>query len=169
VPAITVLTGLVLAGAAAVLVRLALGDLLHRRLRNRLIVWYAGLCPVALLTSGASGQQWLQHGLVAVVGFLVLLALFAARIMGGGDVKLGTAVLAWTGGADVANVLLVISVSGLIVALMGLLLNAHCLRRIFARGWRRKIRRALRVQRGVPYGVALAMGGLFAMPGYLAS
>ncbi len=158
-----------LAGAAALLLRLALGDLRHRRLRNRLIVWYAGLCPVALLTSGASGSQWLQHGLVAVVGFLVLLALFAVHAMGGGDVKLGTAVLAWAGSANVANVLLVISVSGLIVALMGLLFNARCLRRIFARGWRRRMRRALRVQRGVPYGVALAVGGLFVMPGYLTS
>lgn len=158
-----------LAGAAALLLRLAQSDLRYRRLRNSLIAWYAGLCPLALLTSGASAWQWLQHGAIAAVGFLVLLALFAARVMGGGDVKLGTAVLAWAGTADVANALLVISITGLIVALMGLLFNARCLRTIFAHGWRHRMRRALRVQRGVPYGVALAAGGLFVMPGYLVS
>lgn len=158
-----------MAGAAVVLLRLALGDLQHRRLRNSLIVWYAGLCPLALLVSGASVWQWLQHGVVAAVGFLVLLALFAARAMGGGDVKLGTAVLAWTGTGDLMTILLIISITGLVLALLGLLFNARCLRRVFARGCSRRIRRALRVQRGVPYGVALAVGGLFAMPGYLAS
>jgi prepilin peptidase CpaA len=152
-----------------VLLRLALGDLQHRRLRNRLIAWYAGLCPLALLTSGAPAWQWLQHGVVAIVGFLVLLLLFAARAMGGGDVKLGTAVLAWAGTGDLMTLLLVISVTGLVLALAGMLFNARCLRTVFARGWRRRIRRALRVQRGVPYGVALAVGGLFAMPGYLVS
>lgn len=103
------------------------------------------------------------------MGFLVLLLLFAARAMGGGDVKLGTAVLAWAGTGDLMTLLLVISVTGLVLALAGLLFNARCLRTVFARGWRRRIRRALRVQRGVPYGVALAVGGLFVMPGYLVS
>lgn len=149
------------------LLRLALGDLRHRHLRNRLVALYAGLCPLALLTSGASMWQWLQHGAMAAMAFVVLLILFAARAMGGGDVKLGTAVLAWAGVEDLTAILLVITVTGLVLALAGLLSDAHCLRRVFARGWCRRVRRALRVQRGVPYGVALAVGGLFAMPGYL--
>lgn len=111
--------------------------------------------------------QWLQHGMVTVLGFLVCLALFAARALGGGDVKLGTAVLAWTGPQELMTVLLVISLVGLALALMGLLLDAPCLRRSLAASVLRGTRRALLVRRGVPYGVALAAGGLAAMPAYL--
>lgn len=164
---IPILTGLVLLAGAALLLRLSLEDLRCRRLPNRLIAGYGALCPLALLLSGASWAQWLQHGVVALAGFLIFLALFVARAMGGGDVKLGAAVMAWTGVQNLTLVLLVISLTGLALAMAGLLLNMRCLRRSFARGWRRQLRRALLVQRGVPYGVALAAGGLSAMPMYV--
>jgi len=157
----------VLLAGVALLLRLSFEDLRRRRLPNRLIAEYGALCPLALLLSGASWTQWLQHGAVAVVGFLVFLALFAVRAMGGGDVKLGTAVVAWTNIQDLVPTLLVISLTGLALALAGLLFDMPCLRRFFARGWRRRLRRALLVRRGVPYGAALAAGGLFAMPMYL--
>lgn len=151
---------------AALLLRLSYEDLRRRRLPNRLVAGYGLLSPLALLASGASAAQWVQHGVVAAVGFAVFLALFAARALGGGDVKLGTAVLAWTDVHDLPLVLQAVSLAGLVVALLGLLIGAPCLRRVFARGWRRRIRRALLVKRGVPYGAALAVGGLCAMPAY---
>ena len=160
-------TGLVLAVGVVLLLRLSFEDLRHRRLPNRLVAGYGLLCPLALLVSGAPMVQWLQHGIVAVAGFLVLLALFSARALGGGDVKLGTAVLAWAGVQDLMSVLLVISIVGLVLALLGLLLNAPCLRRGSVAGLLRGARRALLVRRGVPYGVALAAGGLAALPIYL--
>lgn len=149
------------------MLRLSYEDLRRRRLPNRLVAAYACSAPLALLASGAPAAQWLQHGLVATAGFIVMLILFALRGMGGGDVKLGTAVLAWTQAGDLTRVLLTISLTGVAVALLGLLVGAPCLRRMFARGWPRQLRRALLVQRGVPYGVALATGGLFALPAYL--
>lgn len=149
------------------LLRLSFEDLRYRRLPNRLVAWYGLLCPLALLVSGASMTQWLQHGTVAVVGFLVCLALFAARALGGGDVKLGTAVLAWAGAQDLMTILLVISLTGLVLALLGLLLDMPCLRHGSVASLLRGARRALLVRRGVPYGVALAAGGLAAMPAYL--
>lgn len=158
-----------LAAAAVLLLRLSLEDLRQRRLPNSLVARYGALCPAMLLISGAPAAQWLQHGILTAVGFLVLLTLFAARAVGGGDVKLGTAVVAWTDPQDLMPVLLVISLTGLLLALTGLLVNARGLRSTLGRGLGRRIRRSLRVRRGVPYGVALAMGGLFTMPGYLTS
>ncbi len=148
------------------LLRLSYEDLNRRRLPNPLVTGYGLLSPLALLASGASATQWMQHGVVTAVGFVVLVALFALRALGGGDVKLGTAVLAWTDVQDLALVLLAVSLAGLMLALLGLLIGAPCLKRMFTGGWRRRVRRALLVSRGVPYGVALSVGGLCAMPAY---
>lgn len=156
-----------LAIGAALLLRLSYEDLRRRRLPNRLVAAYACSAPLALLASGAPAAQWQQQGLVAAASFMVMLIFFVLRGVGGGDVKLGTAVLAWTQSGDLMRVLLAISLTGVVVALLGLLVGAPCLRRMFGKGWLRRVRRALLVQRGVPYGVALATGGLFALPAYL--
>jgi prepilin peptidase CpaA len=150
------------------LLRLSYEDLRRRRLPNRLVAAYGCLCPLALLASGAPPAQWLQHGIVTAVAFLVFLALFALRAMGGGDVKLGTAVLAWAGAQQALPVLAAVSFAGLALALAGLLLNAPGIRRAMPPcKWGRRAQRALSVRRGVPYGAALAVGGLAAMRSYL--
>lgn len=149
------------------LLRLSWEDLRRRRLPNKWVSWYGLLCPLALLASGASLSEWLQHGVVAVVGFGVLLVLFAAHALGGGDVKLGTAVLAWAGVQGLIPVLLAVSFAALVLALLGLLLNLPALRWVLVTGFARNMRRALLVRRGVPYGAALAIGGLVAMQAYL--
>lgn len=156
---------------AALLLTLQRYDLCFRRLPNSLVGLYAVLCPVALWCSGTLPAVWLQHGIVALVAFLVLLAMFAAGGMGGGDVKLGTAVLAWAGMKSLAVSLVVIAVVGLLMALLGVLadwLARHgkggCAGK--ARGRWQKVLHALSARRGVPYGVALAAGGMAALPAY---
>lgn len=151
----------------AILALLAWSDLRERRLPNRLVALYALLCPLALLLAQAAPGQWLQHGMVALAAFLVLLALFAVGGMGGGDVKLGAAVFAWAGPQSLWPVLFVIGVAGLLLALLGLLADALAKRRpppMHSRA--RDLARALSARRGVPYGVALAAGGLAALPAY---
>lgn len=129
------------------------------------------LWPLAFAVSGIPGQTWLQHGIVALSGFAVLLMLFVLGGMGGGDVKLGTAVFAWAGWHSLLPCLFVIGVAGLVLALLGLLADwlaakatnqSQCRKR---RMWHAALY-ALSANRGVPYGVALAMGGLVALPAY---
>lgn len=163
---------LVLSGVAtALLVALLYCDLRRRRLPNRLVAVYAVLCPVALLASGAAPGVWLQHGLVALVAFPFLIAFFVLGGIGGGDVKLGVAVLAWAGPQAFAESLQLIALSGLVLALLGLV--ADMLLRMGSsgmpaptRGLGQKVLYALSAKRGVPYGVALAMGGMAALPVY---
>ena len=146
---------------------MARSDLLDRRLPNKWVAFYALLCPVALLLSHAESAQWLQHGLIGFTGFLLFLALFALGGMGGGDVKLGAAVFAWAGTQSLWPALFVIGVTGLLLALLGLLADALSRRRPARRGsWRYRLARMLSARRGVPYGVALAAGGLAALPAY---
>ena len=81
---------------------------------------------------------------------------------------MGTVVFAWAGPASVLPVLLVVGLGGLALALLGIV-GEHLLRksRMPASSLTRGLARAFTVQRGVPYGVALAMGGLAALPHYV--
>jgi len=126
--------------------------------------------PVAIVLSYplyASGHPW-EQGLWALgVGFAMLVAgaiLFATNVMGGGDTKLLAATGLWAG-LDLASVFLFVT------ALAGAAIGIAWLtpiRRLMpeapiedgisapgpAAGWRARLRQP------VPYGVAIALGGL---------
>lgn len=148
--------------ASGLLAGLAFSDLRERRLSNRLVALYALLCPLALLASDASRAQWWQHGVVMAAGFGLLLGLYALRGLGGGDVKLGAAVLGWSGVQALAPALMTVAVSGLLLALLGLAADAAA-DRARPGSWQASMLRVLSARRGVPYGVALALGGLAAL------
>jgi prepilin peptidase CpaA len=77
-----------------------------------------------LLLAAGLVQSWQAGGSVslsmsllgAVVGFFLLLPAFALGAMGGGDVKLLTAIGAWTGPVGVVGVLVIATVIGGVVA-----------------------------------------------------
>lgn len=159
---------LLLAGLS--LIGLLYCDLRHRRLPNRLVAAYAALCPLALFVVGVPPSTWLQHIVVAMLTFLIFTTMFTLGGMGGGDVKLGTAVLGWAGVQSLVPCLLVIAVSGLVLAALGVLADM-----LIARqgpmasdndGVWRILLHALSAKRGVPYGVALAFGGMVVLPAY---
>lgn len=128
-------------------------DLRHRLLPN----W---LC-LLLLLSGA-GLALVQDGwgvmgghlLHAVIALAVGFALFAARIVGGGDAKFYAGVAAWFALGDAMRLLLSVSLGGLALFLTW-----------FA--YRRLTRKAISRPGGddhgkFPYGTAIAAGGLIA-------
>lgn len=84
---------------------------------------------------------------VAVAGgvFLLLALAFHAGMMGGGDVKLATALVLWLSPADTVRFLVIMSIAGGLVTIMFLAIH-------------RALRKAGRPK--IPYGVAIAIGGL---------
>jgi len=152
------------------LVALAYSDLRRRRLPNRLVGMYAVLCPLALMASGAAPVTWLQHGVMALLGFAFFLGLFVVGGMGGGDVKMAAAVLGWTGLSTLSQTLLLIAAVGLMLAVTGLIADR------LPKSGKRKASQAqaiwdrtlflLSAKRGVPYGVALTIGGMASLPVY---
>ena len=140
--------GLLAALAIALLVA-AFTDLRSRRIDNWLIAAVALGAPVFWWASGLS--LWpgvaLQMG-VAAVTFVSLAALFALRAMGGGDVKLLTALALWI--APPLFLKLVV-----IMALLGGVLTL-----VFG-AWH--IARRRRDRLAIPYGVAIALAGLWVL------
>ena len=142
--------GLLAALAIALLVA-AFTDLRSRHIGNWLTGGIALAAPLFWWASGLS--LWpdvaLQVG-VALAAFVVLAGLFALRAMGGGDVKLLTALALWIEPMLFLKLLI-------IMALIGGALT------IVVAGWHRIARRPGRVQ--IPYGVAIAAAGLWVLAG----
>ncbi len=101
-------------------------------------------------------DSWLSHlaapGLIFVVGLIG----FALGYIGGGDVKLLTAIAAWTGLTRLPDLLLGTAIAGGILAVA--LIAARALP-LAGRGPRLLAKAA-----PLPYGVAIAVGALWAWP-----
>lgn len=145
--------GLLAALAVALLVA-AFTDLRHRRIGNWLTAAIAITAPLFWWANDLSlwPQVAMQLG-VAAGTFALLAALFAAGWMGGGDVKLLTALALWIAPPLFLNLVIVMALLGGVLT-MG-----------FA-AWHLTRRRTDRL--AVPYGVAIALAGLWVLgTGYL--
>ena len=140
--------GLLIALAIA-LVFAAFTDLKRRQIDNWLNAAIALTAPVYWIAAGLSvwPDMAIQLG-VALAAFAVLAGLFALRMMGGGDVKLLTAVALWIEPTIFLQLLLIMALAG------GLLT-------IGFGAWH--IMRRQRDRIAVPYGVAIAIGGLWVL------
>lgn len=144
--------------ASAVLWMLALSDLRRRRLPNAAVASFAALYFVQAWLAGESRIGFEFHLAAGVAALALAAVLFRFGWLGGGDAKLFAAVFLWTGPVHAATVFFIVSFSGLLLALAQL--AAGRIRREAAVAskldW-------LAPARGVPYGVALAAGGIAAV------
>jgi prepilin peptidase CpaA len=127
----------------------AWSDLRSFSIPNRLVlILLAGFAPAALLNSyGAT--EWLDHIGVALILFAAGAGLFAMGLWGGGDAKLLSAVGLWLGWQPLPRFLLVMSMTGGLLALLALAMRA------VPAG-----RRHYLAAGQIPYGVAIAAAGL---------
>jgi prepilin peptidase CpaA len=140
--------GLLAALAIALLVA-AFTDLRHRKIGNWLTAAIALTAPAFWWASGLSlwPEVALQIG-VALGTFAVLAVLFALRAMGGGDVKLLTALALWIEPELFLKLLIM-------MALLGGVLT------IGFSAWH--IMKRQREKLAIPYGVAIALAGLWVL------
>ena len=157
--ALTAFTGLVVFAACSDMARLIIP--------NWVSIALAAIFPVAALIAGAS---LIDVGLHVLFGFGVLavgFVLFQFNIIGGGDAKLLAAVSIWTGAAAFVPFIAWTAIAGGAMALA--LLTARQL--IPAGTYPAFVDHLLKKQNGIPYGVAIMVGALMAIPSlpYLSS
>lgn len=138
-----------LTGLAIALLFAAFTDLKRRQIDNGLNAAIALGAPLFWWASGLS--LWpgvaIQLG-VALAAFAVLAGLFALRMMGGGDVKLLTALALWIEPEWFLRLVIVMAlVGGVLTIAMG--------------AWH--VMRRQRHKLAIPYGVALAIAGLWVL------
>lgn len=136
-----------LAGLAIALLAAAFTDLRSRRIGNWLNGAIALGAPLFWWSSGLTLWPGVALQLAVALGtFAVLAGLFALRAMGGGDVKLLTALALWIPPSPFLNLLILMALLGGVLTLV--FGAAHMMRR-------RKGRIA------IPYGVAISLAGLW--------
>lgn len=138
-----------LVGALAIaLLFAAYTDYRWRRIDNWLVAGIALAAPLFWFTAGLGLADIGWQLLVAVATFAVCAGLFAIRQMGGGDVKLLTALALWIAPLWFLRLLIVMALLG---AVLTVLFGAwHVMRR----------------QKGriaIPYGISIASAGLWAL------
>lgn len=145
----------ILLAVAVVLILAAIEDVRTRRISNRLSIILLGLFTANAMAGIIAGQDILTVALwplvVGIAVFAVGLALFAAGLMGGGDVKLLATMALFAGPKLGLTFVLYVTALGGIVAL-GLIVLNRIRNRPGAPGAN---------DNKVPYGVAIAGGGLW--------
>lgn len=128
---------------------------------------WVSLALVALFPIVAfnAGFGWAEAGIhvgVGVAALIVGAALFATGTVGGGDAKLFAAVSLYIGAGWFATFIFFVALAGGVVALVVLAIRYAAAFGIVARlSWLQH----LLTGKGIPYGVAIAAGGLFILPG----
>src|SRR5207253_11279266 len=139
-------TEILLVGLAALLLVAAVIDVRTFTISNRLNLTVALLAPLYWLSIALPIWPGVGVQLAAGAGvFTVLAGAFYAGMMGGGDVKLAAALALWFSPASTIKFLVIMSLAGGVLTLVVL-------------AWHRAKRREGRPE--IPYGVAIAFGGL---------
>ena len=140
--------GLLIALAIALLVA-AFTDLRSRQIGNWLTGAIALAAPLFWWANGLDLWPDIAMQFIVAAGtFVVLAALFAMRAMGGGDVKLLAALALWIQPLPFLKLIVMMALLG------GLLTVLFC-------AWH--VARRQREKLAIPYGVAIAMAGLWVL------
>lgn len=167
----------VLLAFVGLLVTAAASDIRAYRIPNWTSLAIALLFPLYVVSATYLGPEglevpWLASAGVAAATFTVLVVLFALGWVGGGDVKLIGATSLWAGPQMLAAFIAITAFAGGILATVFLIwsrlgsgargtLKAHANKSEMGRRESEKEAAGKRAQVPIPYGVAIACGGMF--------
>lgn len=153
----------VLAAFAVILVAIAAIDFRHFKIPNRLVVSAALLYPLHVVSS-PTPVLW-DYGLVSgLILFFIGAFFFAAKMMGGGDVKALAVVAMWAAPLYILEFLLVTLVGAVVLAFV--MAGRYAVEGARAQGGSLgmaivNFRHVPIFKMSVPYGVGVAAGGLY--------
>ncbi len=143
---------------AGAMVLAAVWDVARFEIPDTLSLVLAVTAAVMLSAAGTGWSGLASHGLGALAAFAFGVLMFALGQWGGGDVKLMTATCLWLGWPALVGYGLVVAVAGGVLAGVVLVFRRLALPAAWAaRPWLARLHRA---DEGLPYGVALGLGGL---------
>ncbi|WP_417319775.1 A24 family peptidase [Emcibacter sp.] len=161
-----VFTEIVIILFAGLMIWAAISDIRHYILSNRLCLIVLLLYPAFLLALYLE-RDTLSLGLVgwsvliALILFAIGMLLFAMNVMGGGDVKLIPTVALWAGPAHVLDYLMIMALTGGFLAAIILAKNRLIASKAAKYSENINFSMAKTEYAKVPYGVGIALGGLY--------
>jgi len=140
----------------------AAADLLTMKIPNLLSAILAIAYFIAASIAGVPGHEMAMHALTGAAMLVFTFALFSFGWIGGGDAKLAAATALWLGWTPLADYGLVSAIAGGALTLGILMARRFALPNFLAsQGW---IARLHNAKSGIPYGIALAFGGMLVYP-----
>lgn len=138
----------------------AIRDIETLTIPNWLNAWLAFLfIPACILAApGWDVAGW--HLLVGAIAFAISIGLFMTGVFGGGDAKMIPGVMLWVGPAGAVTFLYGMVIAGGVLAVMVIIAR----RFVPAHGAPGFAYETLQQGKGVPYGVAIAIGAFMAAP-----
>jgi prepilin peptidase CpaA len=166
----TLIHGVVIAVLAVLLIAAAVDDLREYRIPNHLVVGIAALYPAHVLTS-PQPVPWVIAAIFAGIVFATGIGFFAAKVMGGGDVKLMGAVALWASPQYLMSLFVITLAVALLMAFINGVRAAAAESRAaqnFSLGATvANLRHVPILKMQIPYGVGIAAGGLYVTAGLL--
>ncbi len=142
---------------AALLVAAA-NDIYEFKIPNWISITLICAFPAAGMAVGAAPSVILEGLLIGAGALAVGFALFAGRIVGGGDAKLFAAITPWIGVGALGSFLLYTAIAGLVLAIVMGAFRTLPVLPIYARApWLMELHAR---SKDLPYAVALGAGGL---------
>ena len=135
----------------AILIAAAAGDIARYEIPNSLSIVLLAAFPVAALVTGWPAATLAWHGLGGLLMLAIGFVLFVRNLLGGGDVKLMAAAAVWTGFGQLPAFIVASALAGGLVAIIFVVARLVRHRRIDTGA-------------GIPYGTAIALGGLMVFP-----
>lgn len=144
---------------AGLLVAAAISDVISYKIPNKLVLGILLVYPLHVALSPVA-VDWLAalalFGGTLAIGFI----LFATKIFGAGDAKLIAATVLWAGPALAPLALLICALSGGLVAIVMLSPLRFAVAGALSSLGRESLSNAV-LAKQIPYGVPIALGGLF--------
>lgn len=138
----------------------ALIDLETLTIPNWLNGWLAFLAIPAMILAAPGWDVAGMHLLVGALAFVIAVGLFFVGAFGGGDAKFIPAVLLWVGPAGAVPFLFAMAIAGGILTIL-VVMARYVVPYYISPGFGVA---TFTEQRGIPYGVAIAAGALYASP-----
>lgn len=142
----------------AALIIAAANDLYEFKIPNWIPITMICAYPVAGFAVSAPPQMMVEGFIIGAAALTLGFALFAARVAGGGDAKLLAATAPWLGASGVGPFLLYTAFAGLALTIAMVMFRKTPILPIYVHApW---IIRLHERKKDLPYGVAIAVGGL---------
>ncbi len=160
------LTIIILILFSSLMVWAAYSDLVSLTLSNKLclataMLYIGYLLAIYMDGYGLTIQEILISVAFSTIIFMVCVGFFSLGIMGGGDVKLIPAVALWAGAAHIFNFLFITSVVGGLLAAAIIVRNRIKETKYYKSSVNINLSVAKKKSSEVPYGVGIAVGGLY--------
>ena len=151
---------------SAMMLWAAYSDLTSYRLSNRLCLTTALLYPLYLIALYYEGHGLALQTILITVGisaviFLICAVFFALNFMGGGDVKFIPVVALWAGTAHILPFLFITSIVGGLIAFILIIKNRIKASKYSKSSENINLSMSQKEESAVPYGVGIALGGLY--------